>query len=91
MNLRQAVKIQKSIEEPWHNDYAHLHWKRETIWKSRTVCRRHDHFKRKRGMPYIPEDNELEERLQWFCSIMADCCIDDEEERNTIKEKIWGE
>lgn len=91
MNLRQAIKIQKSIEEPWTCNYANLHWNRETIWKSRTVCRHHDNFKRRRGMPYIPTDDELTERLQWFASIMADACIEDEEEREAIKEKIWSE
>ena len=90
MKLRQAIKIQNYIECPEKNTYGIVHHKRETIWKSRTVCRRHDNFKRRRGMPYIPEDEELIERLQWFGSIMADCFIEDEEEREAIKEQIWS-
>ena len=91
MKLRQAIKIQKAIEEPHTVNFKSFHWSRETIWKSRTVCRRHNHMKKKSGMPYIPDDDELTERLQMMASILVDCVCDDEEEKDKLKEQIWSE
>jgi hypothetical protein len=83
MRLRTAIKIQRHIEGqrkgcPW--------WRKETIWRSRTICRRHWQDRR---VPYIPDDDELEERAGFFFSILADVLIDDPEEREKVKEQIW--
>jgi hypothetical protein len=86
MRLRTAIKIQRLIEEPHRNNFRCLHWKRPTIWKSRAICRRkwRDH-----RVPFIPEDDELEERVKMMYNILADAVIEDPEELEKFKEELW--
>lgn len=60
-----------------------------SIWKSRTVCRRHDRMETDKRMPYIPSDRELDERMCWMLSFFVDALVDDENEKDKLKDQIW--
>ena len=81
MRLRTAIKIQRFVE-----DWDLGRWKNATVWESRRICRRKwkDH-----RLPYIPSDDELNERVLLGMSILADALIENDNEREAFKEAIW--
>lgn len=89
MKLRTAIKIQQVLEGHRVKDLGRLHyWKRRTILKSRCICRRKWQDRR---VPYIPSDDELDERCMVMMSVLADVFIVDETDREEFKEALWSD
>ena len=99
MRLRTALKIQRAIEDPWRlrqrpgesyrlRRVERCRWRPETIWKSRTIGRRKWSDRR---MPYVPNNDELDERLKFGISFLADALIDDDDQRDEFKTRLWSE
>ena len=90
MRLRTAIKVQKYIENGWMSKRQGKGpiWRRETILKSRDICRRKWRHKR---VPYVRSDEELNESFGFMMSILADVIIEDESERDEFKNKLWTE
>jgi hypothetical protein len=94
MRLRTAIKIQRFYEEPIDQKGRLRH--RGLSWPynikqysaSRTICKRHW---RDRRVPYIPSDDELENRAEIQICLLADVVIEDESEREAFKEHVLTE
>ena len=90
MKLRTAIKIQLIYEEPIKPNgrlrHKGIHWpyNKTQYERSRIICKRHWQDRR---VPYMPSDDELEERAEIQACILADVLIEDEEERDAFKER----
>ena len=91
MRLRTAIKIQLVYEEPIKSNgrlrRKGIKWpyNARQYKESQRICRRHW---RDRRVPYIPSDEELIDRAEIQGCILADVFIEDERERDAVKERI---
>jgi hypothetical protein len=89
MRLRTAIKIQRFYEEPIdrkgriRHKGIRLPYNASQYEKSRIICKRHWTDRR---VPYIPSDDELNNRAEIQMCIFADAFIEDENERDAFKE-----
>lgn len=72
MKLRTAIKIMRFVEEPWRSRRRPPNHVRAQIWEARRICRRKWLDRR---VPYMPSDEELEERYEIMMGILTDLTL----------------
>jgi hypothetical protein len=94
MRLRTAIKIQRFYEEPIDRKgklrHRGLSWPYNVrqYMASRIICKR---YWRDRRVPYIPSEDELEDRAEIQMCMLADVAIEDQDEREAFKEQVLAE
>ena len=87
MKLRTARKIANWFYGPYRWKKLRIRgWKHSTRRKAIKLCEKHWLDRR---IPYIPSEEEEIEGFGFMMGMLADCFIDDEKEREQVKNEMW--
>ena len=89
MRLRIALKIVKRIDPCGSTPFGpYPRWRSRTVEKAKAIGRRKwldDRF------PFIESEEEESERGLMLCSILLDAIVDDPDERDRLKQRLWDD
>jgi hypothetical protein len=89
MKLRTAIKIQRSVEEPWRfKGRSFPEYRFDQYKKARCICIKKSHDNR---VPFVTSESDRLESFGIMMSVLADALVDDVEKRDQIKKDIWHE
>lgn len=92
MKLRKALKIWRAVDNPFYPNgtFRELDWKKKTIRAAYLrVLKAGNRFDER--APYMKSGDELNEDADMMFCIFADILIDNEDERDAVKEKYFME